>query len=143
MKLKVLSFSWEKFSSEKVVSVRLRTSLWQITVLDNHAPLLASIEPSVLYIKFKDQNNIPQEENFAVWAWVIEVSDSDVKVLADMLIDMEDVDRDRAQEARERALELMKKYKSTENKMEMAKFIEAEDLLMKSIAQLKLADLKK
>ena len=144
MKLKVLSFSWEKFSSETVVSVKLKTKIWQVTVLSNHAPMMASLQPSVLYIKYRDENNMMQEEDFAVWTWVMEVDGkNDVKIIADMLIDMEDVDKEWAERARRRALELMKKYKQAKDRVDMEKFIEAEDLLLKSIAQLKLADLKK
>jgi hypothetical protein len=56
---------------------------------------------------------------------------------------MDDVDKKKAQKARDKALELMEKYKKAKDRVDMAKFIEAEDLLLKSIAQLKLADLKK
>ncbi len=60
-----------------------------------------------------------------------------------MLIDVEEVDLDQAKLAKERALELMDKYKHAKDRVDMEKFIEAEDMLLKSIAQLKLYDLKK
>ncbi len=60
-----------------------------------------------------------------------------------MLIDVEEVDMDKASAAKERALELMEKYKNAKDRVDMEKFIEAEDMLMKSIAQLKLYDLKR
>lgn len=63
--------------------------------------------------------------------------------MADMLVDIEEVDLNKAKEAKERALELMEKYKNSKDKVDMEKFIEAEDALLKSIAQLKLYDLKK
>lgn len=143
MKLKILSFSWESFTSKTVTSVTMKSKLWEMTILDNHSPLIASIKPSILYIKYIDENNIHQRDDFAIWSWVVEVRDSSVKIIADMLVDIEEVDRNKAEEAKKRAMELMEQYKNTENKIDMAKFIEAEDMLLKSIAKLKLADLKR
>lgn len=143
MKIKVLSFSWENFSNEDVTSVTLMTKSGEVTILNNHSPMIASIEPCVLYIRFMDENNIEQREDFAVGSGVVEVNNSSVKVMADMLIDIEEVDLDQAKLAKERALELMDKYKHAKDRIDMEKFIEAEDMLLKSIAQLKLYDLKR
>lgn len=55
-----------------------------------------------------------------------------------MLVDIDDLDIDKAERARVEALELMEKFKDSKDKMDMEKFIEAEDQLLKSIAQLKL-----
>jgi F0F1-type ATP synthase epsilon subunit len=60
--------------------------------------------------------------------------------MADMLIDVKAVDRDAAEKAKEKALELMQKYKDAKDRVDMEKYIEAEDMLLKSIAQLKLSD---
>lgn len=143
MKLKVLSFSGENFSHDSVISVTVMTKLGEVTILNNHAPMISAIEPCVLYIKFLDKNNMEGREDFAVGSGVIEVSQGSVKVMSDMLIDIEEVDMDQAQKAKERALELMEKYKHSKDRLDMEKFIEAEDMLLKSIAQLKLYDLRK
>lgn len=143
MKLKVLSFSGENFAHENIVSVTVMTKSGEVTILDQHAPMIASIEPCVLYTVYKDDNNMEQREDFAVGSWVVEVNNSSVKVMADMLIDVEEVDLNQAEKAKERALELMEKYKHAKDRVDMEKFIEAEDMLLKSIAQLKLYDLKK
>lgn len=140
MKLKILSFSWESFSSDNVISVTLMTSIWEITVLDNHAPLLTSIKPSTMYVLYRDESWKEKREDFAIWKWVVEVSDSSVKVMADMLVDIEDLDTEAAERAREKAISLMEKYKDSKDKVDMEKFVEAEDMLLKSIAQLKLSD---
>jgi len=60
-----------------------------------------------------------------------------------MLTDIKDLDVDKVKRAKLEAKELMEKYKDSKGKMDMAKFIEAEDALLKSIAQLKLYDIKK
>ena len=138
MKLQVLSFSWKAFENENVNSVTVTTRTGEITVLDHHMPIVSALRPSVLYIKYNDVNNIEQREDYAIGGGIIEVGSDWVKVMADMLVDIDEVDRDEAEAAKQRALDLMKKYAAAENKMEMEQFIEAEDLLQKSIAQLKL-----
>ena len=74
---------------------------------------------------------------------MVEVSHSEVKVMSDMLIDIADLDVTNAQRAKEEALALMEKFKDAKDRVDMEKFIEAEDILLKSIAQLKLYDIKK
>jgi len=60
-----------------------------------------------------------------------------------MLTDIKDLDVDKVQRAKLKAKELMEKYKNSSDKIDMIKFVEAEDALLKSIAQLKLYDIKK
>ena len=143
MKLKVLSFSGENFFWNHAISITVMTSSWEITLLDNHAPMITSLEPCVLYITYIDNNNMKQKEGFAIGKWVLEVQSSEVKILSDMLIDVEGVDVAQALDAKEKALQLMEQYKHKKDKIDMEKFIEAEDTLMKSIVQLKLYDTKK
>lgn len=142
MKLQVLSFTWKAFESEAVNSVTVTTLNGEITVLQDHMPLVSALKPSVLYIKFFDENNMEQREDYAIGGWIIEVWKDGVKVMADMLIDIDEVDRDQAEAAKERALKLMSELSNNSDKMDMEKFIEAEDMLQKSIAQLKLYKLK-
>lgn len=142
MKLKILSFGGEAFSSESVSSVTLMTAIGEITLLDDHAPLLTSIKPSTLYVVYKDKHGLEKRDDFAVGSGVVEVSNSSVKIMADMLVDVDDLDLDQAQRAREEALQLMEKYKDAKDRVDMEKFIEAEDMLLKSIAQLKLGNTK-
>lgn len=140
MKLRILSFSWESFNSDSVISATLMTSLWEITILENHAPLVTSINPSTMYVVHKDKDWKQVREDFAIWRWVVEVSNNDVKVMADMLVDVENLDVETAERARQKAIELMEKYKDAKDRMDMEQYIEAEDMLMKAIAQLKLSD---
>jgi F0F1-type ATP synthase epsilon subunit len=57
-------------------------------------------------------------------------------------MDIDEVDSDKATNAIKKAEELMLKYKDSTDKIDMEKFVEAEEMLMKSIAQLKLSELK-
>ncbi len=142
MKLEILSFNWKLFKSEKVVSITAMTKMWEITVLDNHAALITSLKPSVLRVIHMDENNMKQEEDFAIWGWILEVAHSSVKILIDMLVTVSDIDVNKAEEAKKKALEMMEKYKDSKDRVDMEKFIEAEDMLLKSIAQLKLSEVK-
>ena len=143
MELKILSFEWESFLNKNVISVTMLTAVGEITVLENHEPLMTYVEPSTLYVKFIDENNIKHRDDFAVWRWVVEINWKEIKILTDMLTDIKDLDVDKVKRAKLKAKELMEKYKDSSDKMDMVKFIEAEDALLKSIAQLKLYDLKK
>jgi len=143
MELKILSFEWESFLNERVVSVTMLTWVGEITVLEDHEPLMTYVEPSTLYVVFKDENNIEHRDDFAVWRWVVEISWTEIKILTDMLTDIKDLDVDKVKRAKLKAKEIMEKYKNSSDKMDMAKFIEAEDALLRSIAQLKLYDIKK
>lgn len=140
MKLKMLSFSWKSFVSDNVISVTLMTAVWEITVLDNHSPLITSVKPSTLYFLYIDANWVEKRDDYAIWKWFVEISDNAIKIMADMLVDIEDLDVWVAERARNKAIELMEKYRDSTDKMDMAKYIEAEDMLLKSIAQLKLSD---
>ncbi len=73
----------------------------------------------------------------------MEVSNSNVKLLIDMLVSVDNLDIDKAEEAKKEAMELMGKYKDSKDKVDMEKFIAAEDMLLKSLVQLKLGDLNK
>jgi hypothetical protein len=59
-----------------------------------------------------------------------------------MLVSTDDVNAEAASKAREEALSLMEKYKNSKDKVDMERFIQAEDMLLKSIAQLKLSEIK-
>lgn len=143
MKLTILSFDGKKIEKDNVVSVTLVTKLWEITVLDNHSPLITSVKPSTMYYLFNDENNIIQRDDIAIWNWVVEISNSNIKVMIDMLVDIEDLDIEYLERAKAEAQEILEKFKNSKDKMDMEKFIEAEDNLLKSIAWLKLYDIKK
>lgn len=55
-----------------------------------------------------------------------------------MLVTVHDVNLDLAEKARLSALETMEKYKDSKDRIDMERFVEAQDMLLKSIAQLKL-----
>ncbi len=143
MKLTILSFDGKKIENENVVSVTMMTKSWEITVLDKHEPLLTSIKPSTMYYVYTDENNMKQRDDVAIWNWVCEVSNSNIKVMVDMLVDIEDLDVEHLERARLDAQKRVNELKNSKDKLDMEKFIEAEDALLKSIAWLKLYEIKK
>lgn len=143
MKIEILSFTWNLFKSDKVESVTAMTKVWEVTILQNHTPLVTVLNPSIVSIVYIDENWKKDKKDFAVWGWVLEVSNSNVKILIDMLVTVDDVDVDEAEKAKKDALALMEKYKDSQDKIDMDNFIAAEDMLLKSLAKLKLSDLNK
>lgn len=139
MKLKIFSFSWESFTSDSLVSVNFMTSDWEITILENHSSLLTSLKPSNISIVYKNEEWKNVEENFAIWKWIVEVSSNNVKIVTDMFLEMWKINIEEAESARKKALEIMKEY--SDGKVNMEKYIEAEDMLLKSLAQIRLSDL--
>lgn len=142
MNLKILSFAGKTIEIDNAISLTIDTKMGQITVLNSHSPLITALKPCVAYIKYFDENNMPKREDFAIGGGILEVAWTNVKVLADMLMDIDEVNADKASDAIKKAEELMAKYKDSTDKIDMEKFVEAEEMLMKSIAQLKLSELK-
>ncbi len=142
MKLEILSFTWNLFKSEKVEQVTAMTKTGEVTILDNHTPLVTVLKPSIISIIYTDEAWVKSEKDFAIGGWVLEVSNSTVRVLIDMLVSIDDVDVDAAEKAKKDALAMMEKFKDAKDKVDMEKFIEAEDMLLKSVAKLKLSEIK-
>ena len=137
MKLEILSFNWNLFQSNEVISLTAMTKIWEVTILKDHTSIITSLKPSVIEVKYL-QNNAEKKEDFAIWWWILEVSDNKIKILIDMLVSVHDVDTEKAELAIKEAEKLMEKYKDAKDRIDMEKFIEAEDMLLKNIAQLKL-----
>jgi len=140
MKLEILSFTWNLFKSETVEQVTAMTKTGEVTILDSHTPLVTVLKPSVISIIYTDEAWVKSEKDFAIGGWVLEVSNSTVRVLIDMLVSIDDVDA--AEKAKKDALAMMEKFKDAKDKVDMEKFIEAEDMLLKSVAKLKLSEIK-
>jgi F-type H+-transporting ATPase subunit epsilon len=142
MFLEVIAFDGKAFSHDKVKSVNLMTSAWEITVLENHMPLTSVLKPWVVNIECNNWNWDCDKQVLAIWGWIIEINKKTVKILVDTLYTLDEVDAAEATDAVAKAEELMDKYKWAKDKADMDKFIQAEDMLMKSIAKLKLSKYK-
>jgi F0F1-type ATP synthase epsilon subunit len=76
-------------------------------------PMMTSIDPGVLGVVYKanpEDTKLTTQE-FAVGRGVLEVGNDTSKVLIDMLVSAENLDKDKAETAKQNALKLMEKYK--------------------------------
>ncbi len=82
--------------------VQVPGSLGEMGILPGHAPLLSTLELGVIRVK-----NGEDEEVFTVTGGFIEVQPDIVTIMADAAEHVDDIDVDRAEEAMERAKELL------------------------------------
>ncbi|MDD5109829.1 MAG: ATP synthase F1 subunit epsilon [Patescibacteria group bacterium] len=113
----------------EIDSVSIPTQMGQITVLPNHLPLVANLEPGELIIRRNGR-----EEYLAVSGGVAQVNPgSQVMILADSAERAEEIDVARAEAARERAAVLQLEAKDDR------KFADTAAQLAKHLARLRVA----
>lgn len=100
-------------------------------ILPQHAPLLTGLNNGELQVKIEGQ----EDQFFALGGGFMEVSPDHVIVLADAAEHAEEIDLDRAQEARDRAAELLEQAKDQEE-IDISR---AEASLRRSITRIKVA----
>lgn len=99
------------YEDSTVEKVRLPTTTGEITVLPHHIPLLSVLAPGELMI-YKNG----QPVSIAVSGGMLEVHRNNrIDVLADTAERAEHIDVKRAEEARQRAIDLMKQEKDTDD----------------------------
>lgn len=104
------SIKFEIVTPEKVVlkdeisQITVPTRQGEITVLPNHIPLVASLQPGVIETKKADGS----VEVISVSGGFLEVLRNKVVILADTAERAEEIDMDRAEEARKRAEDIMR-----------------------------------
>lgn len=90
------------FEEEGVESVTLPGSEGELTVLPRHAPLMTALQAGALFFR---KGGI--ETDVALSGGFLEVRDDKVIILADTAERSEEIDAARAEEARQRAAELL------------------------------------
>ncbi len=97
--------------SDSVESITLPTQEGEITVLENHIPLVGILRPGEILIQ-KNEEVIP----LAVSGGVVQVRKAIITILADTAEKVEEIIEERAQEAHRRAQAIMldKKFDATE-----------------------------
>ncbi|MBI4050447.1 MAG: F0F1 ATP synthase subunit epsilon [Candidatus Doudnabacteria bacterium] len=133
IKFKIATPERVVFESE-ADSVTCPTQMGEVTILPNHIPLVANLNAGELKVI---ENGSPR--HFAVSGGFIEVRPkNEVIVLADAAEREEEIDIKRAEEARQRARKLM-----AEEVKDAEKFVEAQALLERSLARIKVARKRK
>ncbi len=93
---------------DEVFQVTIPTIAGEITVLPNHIPLIGVLKAGELRIKDKDG-----EHPFAVYGGFLEIrGNNELIILADNIERVEEIDLEKAEEARKRAEEQMKKIEN-------------------------------
>jgi len=122
-----------KVYSEDVDQVTIPTKEGEITVLPGHIPLVAALVPGELVV-LKDKDSI----SMAVAGGFIEVLANKVTVLADNAERAEEIDEQRAEEARQRAKKLLE-----EKRFDAEEFTVLSAKMERELARLKVARKKK
>ncbi len=121
----------EKITYEaEISSVTLPTVAGEITVLPGHIPLVSQLGHGELIVRDK------QEHAFAVSGGFVTVKTDEVEVLAESADHADEIDLQKAEEARARAEKLRE---AAEGEMELA---EAAAALGRALAQIKVAQRK-
>jgi F-type H+-transporting ATPase subunit epsilon len=102
----------------------------QLGILPHHAPLITALTYGELVIHREGQN----DEYIAIGGGFMEVGSDHVTILADSAERADEIDEERAEEARRRAEETMAKEKD-----EGADYAQAEAALRRSMLRLKVA----
>jgi F-type H+-transporting ATPase subunit epsilon len=88
----------------QVLQASVSTTMGQITVLPNHIPLVSQLSPGEVLVRF----NGTEESLMVVSGGIVEVLPEQVVILADTAERAEDIDEARAEEARQKAEDLLK-----------------------------------
>jgi len=103
LKLKIVTPERILFES-KVSQVSVSTIMGEITILPNHIPLVSQLVAGEIVVR----NGKEEEELMAVSGGFVEVLPDQVVILADTAERAEEIDEARAEEARQKAEEILK-----------------------------------
>ena len=131
LKLEIVTQERRVYSADDVEMVIAPGSEGEMGILPRHAPLITSLEEGVMRVK----RAAGREEVLAIHGGFMEVLPDQVTVLADAAERADEIDLARAEEARQRAEELMKQRR--EDKVDYAR---AETALRRSLVRLKAAE---
>lgn len=105
-------------------------SLGEMGIMPGHAPLLSTLELGVIRVKYGDLEDV-----FTVIGGFVEVQPDIVTILADAAENVEDIDVKRAEEAMERASQLLKKEQPTDKYLRIEAALKRSNLRLKTVEQ--------
>jgi F-type H+-transporting ATPase subunit epsilon len=132
--LEIVTQERRVYSADDVEMVVAPGTEGEMGILPHHAPLITSLQEGVMRVK----RGAGREEVLAIHGGFMEVLPDQVTVLADSAERAEEIDIARAEEARQRAEDLMRQRR--EDKVDYAR---AEAALRRSIIRLKVAEGRK
>ncbi len=119
---------------DKADQITLPTEDGEITIMANHIPLISTMKHGELVIK-NDGKEIPM----AVCNGFVEVRGNRVVIMTDIAERVEEIDEQKAEEAKKRAKELL----AEKDRMSDVAFADATALLEKSLARIRVARRRK
>lgn len=134
LKLDIVTQERRVYSADDVEVVVAPGVEGEMGILPRHAPLITALQEGVMRVRRQSG----QEELLAIHGGFMEVLPDQITVLADAAERAEEIDVARAEEARQRAEELMKQRR--EDKMD---YVRAEAALRRSLIRLKVAEGRK
>lgn len=105
----------KKVLSEEIDGLNVNTPDGHIGILPNHVHLVTKIIPGEMIIKIKGK-----EKYYAVTGGFLEVNENKVIILADYAIQSEEIEVEKALEAKKRAEEILRKTKEKINDKDFA-----------------------
>lgn len=102
----------------------------EMGILPNHAPLLSTLKYGVLRVRYQGQ-----EEIFTIGGGVVEVQPDVVTVLADVAENIEEINVARAEEAKQRAEQLLKEipHEDTDNYLKIEAALKRSSLRLEAV----------
>lgn len=128
--LKIITPERVTYEGEGIKQATLPVSDGEVTILPNHRSYIASLKPGEVVLKKQDE-----EIDLAISGGFIEFHDNELVVLADEAERAEDIDLEKAEEAKKRAEDLKNQVISTDEN-EYARVAAA---LEKELAKIKVA----
>ena len=95
---------------DKISQITLPTKMGEITILPNHLSLVSSLNPGEILIK-KDKEEIPM----VVSGGFVEFNNNNLVILADTAERAEEIDVERAEQARSKAKDLLDKKQDADD----------------------------
>jgi len=111
IKFKIVTPEKVIYENDQIEQITAPTSTGEITILPNHTTLITILNPGELVFKEKEQMH-----HFAVAGGFLEVKENnEVMILADNVEHVDQIDIDRAQLAKEKAVAQMAEIKNRED----------------------------
>lgn len=136
MKLKLVTLTGAKLT-EDVYEVQIPTAAGDISVFDDHEPLVTIANPGVLLVRRNKSDSDDDQEVYAINGGAVHIMDNEVKILVDEADHADDIIAAEAESALERAREQRLGAKDA------VTISEAEALINRAQVQLKVAGLRR
>lgn len=134
MKLRIVTPEKTTYQAEDVSQLTLPTQQGEITILPNHIPLVSVLKAGEMIVK-KDNEEI----SMALSGGFVEIKENEIVVLADTAERADEIDEEKAEEARKRAEKLLEEAKDKET----VDYVALAAKMEKELARLKVARKKK